>query len=112
LVASDGGIFAFNAHYYGSMGDHHLNRPVVGIVASPTGHGYLMVASDGGIFTFGDVPFHGSLGANPPYWPITAVTVMPWLRMPCVASAFIAGGQVDADTLATLAKKADKKADG
>ena len=25
-----------------------------------------MVAFDGGIFTFGDVPFHGSLGANPP----------------------------------------------
>jgi hypothetical protein len=77
LVASDGGIFAFNASFYGSMGSVRLNRPVVGIVASATGHGYLMVGSDGGIFTFGDVPFHGSLGNNPPSWPITSVAVMP-----------------------------------
>ena len=36
------------------------------MVASPTGFGYLMVAFDGGVFAFGDVPFHGSLGGDPP----------------------------------------------
>jgi hypothetical protein len=30
------------------------------MAASHTGHGYWMVASDGGIFTFGDAPFYGS----------------------------------------------------
>ena len=30
------------------------------------GNGYLMVAEDGGIFTFGDAPFDGSLGDSPP----------------------------------------------
>jgi hypothetical protein len=76
LVASDGGIFAFDAPFYGSMGNVRLNQDVTGMVASPTGGGYLMVAADGGAFTFGDVPFHGSLGANPPSWPITSIAVM------------------------------------
>jgi hypothetical protein len=37
------------------------------------GHGYLMVGSDGGIFTFSDRPFAGSLGAHPPPAPIVGV---------------------------------------
>ena len=39
-----------------------LNRPIVGIARSHSGHGYWMVASDGGIFTFGDAHFYGSTG--------------------------------------------------
>jgi len=34
LVASDGGIFSFNAPFVGSMGGTHLNQPVVGMAAS------------------------------------------------------------------------------
>jgi hypothetical protein len=37
-----------------------LNRPVMGIAATPSGAGYWLVAADGGIFTFGDAPFAGS----------------------------------------------------
>jgi uncharacterized protein YkwD len=33
------------------------------MAANPTGRGYWMVARDGGIFTFGDARFRGSLGA-------------------------------------------------
>ena len=33
------------------------------------GNGYLMVGSDGGIFTFSDLGFVGSLGATPPVAP-------------------------------------------
>ena len=58
------------------MGAVRLNRAINGMVASPTGGGYLMVGADGGAFTFGDVPFHGSLGANPPRWPIMSIAVM------------------------------------
>ena len=76
LVASDGGIFTFDAGFYGSMGDQRLNRPVTGMVASTTGLGYLMVAEDGGIFTFGDVEFHGSLGSNPPAAGVTSVAAV------------------------------------
>jgi hypothetical protein len=75
LVASDGGIFAFDAPFYGSTGNLKLNKPISGLV--PGRAGYLMVAEDGGIFTFGDVAFHGSLGANPPARPIVAVALSP-----------------------------------
>jgi ribosomal protein L24E len=73
LVASDGGIFAFDANFKGSMGGTKLNKPVSGMVPGP--NGYLMVAEDGGIFAFGDVAFHGSLGATPSSSPITAVAL-------------------------------------
>ena len=37
------------------------------------GDGYLMVASDGGIFDFSSKPFVGSLGSHPPAHPIVGV---------------------------------------
>ena len=37
------------------------NVPVVGIASSPTGNGYWVVAADGGVFSFGDAVFHGSV---------------------------------------------------
>jgi ribosomal protein L24E len=76
LVASDGGIFAFQADFKGSMGGMKRNRPVTGMVRA--GSGYLMVGEDGGIFDFSGTSdgFKGSLGANPPGKPITSVAVL------------------------------------
>jgi hypothetical protein len=63
-VASDGGIFTFGAaQFYGSTGSIRLNRPVVGMAATPDGKGYWLVASDGGIFAYGDAQFYGSTGS-------------------------------------------------
>jgi hypothetical protein len=39
-----------------------LGAGLVGIAATPTGRGYWLAASDGGIFCFGDARFHGSTG--------------------------------------------------
>ena len=39
LVAVDGEVFSFGAPFYGSMGNAHLNQPVVGIDAAPHGTG-------------------------------------------------------------------------
>ena len=41
----------------------HLNRPIVAMAPRPTAGGYWLVASDGGIFTFGDAKFFGSEAA-------------------------------------------------
>src|ERR1019366_7517912 len=86
VVAADGGIFAYgDAAFEGSAGGIHLNAPVVGMAATPDGGrywlggprggagmaptpdggGYRLVASDGGVFAFGDAAFEGSMGATP-----------------------------------------------
>ena len=44
----------------------HLNQPIVGMAATRSGHGYWLIARDGGVFTFGDAHFYGSTGAHPP----------------------------------------------
>src|SRR5688500_2675176 len=41
------------------------------------GNGYWMVASDGGIFTFGDAGFHGSRGGQPLNKPIVGMAGTP-----------------------------------
>jgi hypothetical protein len=60
MDASDGGIFAFHAPFLGSTGNVTLAQPCVGMAAMPNGRGYRFVASDGGIFDFGDATFQGS----------------------------------------------------
>ena len=37
-------------------------RPSWAPLRLPDGHGYWLVASDGGVFTFGDAQFYGSMG--------------------------------------------------
>jgi hypothetical protein len=50
--------------YAGSMGGHPLNQPIVGMTATSDGGGFWLVASDGGVFAFGDASFSGSNGAT------------------------------------------------
>ncbi len=57
-----GDVAAFGAAVcYGGMTGTRLNRPIVGMAADPTTGGYWLVASDGGVFSFG-APFEGSTG--------------------------------------------------
>ena len=55
----------------------HLNKPVLGMAATPTGHGYWLVASDGGIFSFGDASFYGSTGSLRLNQPIVGMAATP-----------------------------------
>jgi hypothetical protein len=62
-------VFSYgSAQFYGSTGAIKLNRPVVAITPTAGDQGYWLVASDGGIFSFGDAGFYGSipgLGISP-----------------------------------------------
>jgi hypothetical protein len=54
-------VFSFgNARFHGSTGGMRLNAPVVDMLPTRTGDGYLLVAGDGGVFTFGDAQYRGS----------------------------------------------------
>jgi len=57
------------------MGGKPLNRPIVGMADTPDGAGYWLVASDGGIFSFGNAKFYGSTGGSPPSTPIAGMAV-------------------------------------
>jgi len=80
-VASDGGIFNFGAPFHCSTGCRSLSQPIVSMVISPdttdmgtgtacgfttaqTPGGYQFVAGDGGVFSFGNGVFAGSLGGQ------------------------------------------------
>ena len=54
-----------------------LDAPVVGMAAAPTGAGYWLVASDGGIFAFGSARFLGSMGGRPLVKPVVTMAVDP-----------------------------------
>jgi hypothetical protein len=45
----------------------------VGIAATPDGRGYWEVAADGGVFSFGDAPFLGSMGGTRLNAPIVGI---------------------------------------
>ena len=62
-MAGDGGVFTFGAAgFFGSTANLRLQKPMVGMAATPDGLGYWLVAGDGGIFTGGDAVYFGSTG--------------------------------------------------
>jgi len=78
LVGHHGSVFAFgDATFAGSSGCINPAQPcggsnsftdgtIVGLAPTPSGHGYLMVDSNGNVFAFGDAPFLGSSGCINP----------------------------------------------
>ena len=62
MVASDGGIFAFGGAAVRGIHrcDACSNAPISGMASTSSGHGYWLLGSDNGIFTFGDARFFGS----------------------------------------------------
>ncbi len=54
-----------------------ITKPVVGMAATPDGHGYWLVAADGGVFSYGNAGFHGSTGGRPLSSPIVGIAPTP-----------------------------------
>jgi hypothetical protein len=50
-----------------------LNKPIIGMAPALTGDGYWLVATDGGIFTFGTAGFLGSMGGTPLNKPVVGM---------------------------------------
>jgi hypothetical protein len=51
----------------------NLNAPAVGMKLTSTGKGYWIAFADGGVDSFGDAKFYGSLGATPLNRPIVGI---------------------------------------
>ena len=52
-------------------------KPIMGMAATPDGQGYWLVASDGGVFAYGDANFFGSTGAIHLNEPIVGMAPTP-----------------------------------
>ena len=55
----------------------HSNKPPVAIIPNLGGAGYYVVASDGGVFSFGDAKFYGSKGGTTLNAPIVGAAERP-----------------------------------
>jgi hypothetical protein len=64
------------------MGGTHLNAPVVGMAPTADGNGYWLVASDGGVFGFGDATYEGSMGGEALAGPIVGIVATPPMAPP------------------------------
>ena len=77
LATATGDLYGFGVPTYGSPGGAPLNRPIVGVVTTAAQRGYWMVASDGGIFSYGDARFFGSTGNITLNKPIVGMAATP-----------------------------------
>jgi hypothetical protein len=73
-VTAHGGATSFGSPVISGL---RLVQPVVGMAATPDGKGYWLVASDGGIFSYGDAKFYGSAGAIPLKQPVVGMAATP-----------------------------------
>ena len=77
LYGVDGSLQGFGnsnyLSYLGTLAFTPLNQPIVGMAPTADGGGYWMVATDGGIFAFGDAAFYGSMGGKPLNKPIVGM---------------------------------------
>jgi 3D (Asp-Asp-Asp) domain-containing protein len=67
---------------FGAAGDDGgpgsgIAKPIVGMAVTPDGHGYWVVGSDGGIFSFGDARFFGSTSGTHLAQPIVGIAATP-----------------------------------
>jgi hypothetical protein len=76
LATPAGALYGFGVPSYGSPAAP-LNRPLVGVTATTDQQGYWMVASDGGVFSYGDAHFFGSTGNIHLNRPIVALAPTP-----------------------------------
>ncbi|HEY5383955.1 MAG TPA: hypothetical protein VIJ56_01880, partial [Acidimicrobiales bacterium] len=76
VVTATASVHPFgSAKTFGSLAS--LNKPIVGMATTLNGLGYWLVASDGGVFSYGNAAFLGSRGGQPLNKPIVGMAATP-----------------------------------
>jgi hypothetical protein len=73
-ITSHGGAPTFGSP---ALSGVRLTKAIIGMAATPDGQGYWLVATDGGIFAYGDAQFYGSTGALHLNEPIVGMAATP-----------------------------------
>ena len=71
------GVLGVPASSGGASGTAAARPPVVGMASTPDGGGYWLVASDGGVFAYGDAAFYGSAGGFTLNAPVVGMAPTP-----------------------------------
>ncbi len=87
LATANGRVIPFGIASEGDISHLHLSAPISGIALAGIGGGYVLFASDGGVFTFGAGRFLGSMAGRHLNAPITAMTSQLLSRNTCAARA-------------------------
>jgi hypothetical protein len=77
FLGKDGGVFSFDAPFYGSLPGLGIKTQVRNMANTPTGNGYYLLGVDGGVFAFGDAQFYGSMAGVPLNAPLISITTTP-----------------------------------
>jgi hypothetical protein len=77
FLGKDGGVFAFDAPFHGSLPALGIKTQVVNMGATPGGQGYWILGADGGVFSFGNARYHGNARNLPLNAPIIALIPTP-----------------------------------
>jgi hypothetical protein len=72
-AAAPNSVLSVGAPHLGPAAGLALHAGVVGIASNPSGRGYWLVGSDGGVFAFGNAGFFGSTGNDRLNAPIAAI---------------------------------------
>ena len=65
------------ASNYGTLRNHQLSHPIVGMSPTQSGKGYWLAGTDGGVFAFGDARFFGSTGGTRLNQPVVGIASTP-----------------------------------
>jgi hypothetical protein len=77
LVESDGTVRSYVVQNYGDASKLKLNSPIISASATASNEGYWLLGADGGIFSFGDAKFFGSMGGKPLNQPVVGLAPTP-----------------------------------
>lgn len=76
-ASSPGAVAGFGAAVGLGGPGADTNKPVVAMAPTATGHGYWLAAADGGVWSYGDAAFYGSLGGVALNKPIVSIASTP-----------------------------------
>ena len=77
LAGSDGAVYPVGRDLIRVHAGLQAQQSGAGLAATPDGDGYWLVASDGGVFNYGDAGFDGSRGGQPLNAPIVGMAATP-----------------------------------
>jgi hypothetical protein len=77
FLGRDGGVFSFDAPFFGSLPGLNIRTRVLNMAPTKDGNGYWILGADGGVFAFGNARYFGNTVGLPLVAPVISLTPTP-----------------------------------